>query len=106
MTLDEQYQKIIDEQRSHLLKMQKDFNDLCELEKKRAQDRLSKIAKEDRESRQQILQQQKTVLDEALAKLKSDVAESTRHTMRALEDIIRQKEVIILEDLEKQLALL
>ena len=51
MTLDEQYQGIIDDQRSHLLGMQKEFNDLCESEKKKAQDKLAQLPKEDREGR-------------------------------------------------------
>lgn len=104
--LDDQYQKIIDDQRAHLLEMQEEFNELCESEKKKAQGRLAKLDKSDREGREQVLQEQKATLDEALAKLKSDVAESTRQTMKALEDIIRQKERMILADLEKQLAAL
>ncbi len=106
MTLDEQYQGIIDDQRSHLLGMQKEFNDLCESEKKKAQDKLAQLPKEDREGRQAVLEDQKKVLDDALASLKSDVAESTRHTMHSLEGIIRQKETLVLKDLERQLAAL
>ncbi len=106
MTLDEQYQKVIDDQRSHLLGMQKNFNELCESEKKKAQDKLAVLPKEDREGRQAVLEEQKKVLDEALASLKADVAESTRHTMHGLEAIIRQKESLVLKDLERQLAAL
>ncbi len=105
-TLDDQYQKVIDDQRSHLLEMQKNFNDLCESEKKKAQEKLATLSKEDKEGRQAVLEEQKKVLDEALARLKADVAESTRHTMHDLEGIIRQKEVLVLKDLERQLAAL
>lgn len=106
ISLDEQYQKVIDDQRAHLLEMQKNFNELCESEKKKAQEKLAALPKEDREGRQAILEEQKKILDEALANLKADVAESTRHTMHDLEAIIRQKEVMVLKDLERQLAAL
>lgn len=104
MTLDEQYQKVIDDQRAYLLSLQEDFNKECEEAKSRSQEKLHDIPESDKEAREAVLQNQKKELDAALKKLKLAVDESTRGTMRKLEDIIRQKEVKILEDLEQQIA--
>ena len=106
MTLDEQYQKIIDDQRTHLLKIQDDFNAACDNSKAQAQKRLGEVAPENKEAREQILKDQKQELETALKTLKQLVDHSTRETMKKLEDIVRQKEAQLLGDLEKQLAAL
>lgn len=104
MTLDEQYQKVIDDQREHLLALQNVFNKECEDAKTSAQDKLKNIPEENKEEKEEVLKKQKEELNNSLSKLKAGVDESTRSTMKALENIIRQKELLILEDLEKQLA--
>ena len=40
MTLDEQYQQAIDDQRAYLQKLQEDFNKVCETAKVKAQERI------------------------------------------------------------------
>lgn len=104
MTLDEQYQKVIDDQRTYLLKLQDDFNKACDEAKKRAQERLKGIPDTDKEAREGVLKDQKQELEEALHILKSEVDHSTRETMRKLEAVVHEKEKQILADLEKQMA--
>lgn len=104
MNLDEQYQKVIDDQRTHLLKLQDDFNKKCDEAKVTAQERLKNIPTEDKEAREAVLQDQKKELEEALHILKSEVDHSTRGTMKKLEEIVRQKEVAVLSNLEKEIA--
>lgn len=104
MTLDEQYQKVIDDQRAYLLKLQDDFNKACDEAKKRAQEKLKGIPDTDKEAREQVLKDQKQELEEALHILKSEVDHSTRKTMRELESVVHEKEKQILADLEKQMA--
>ena len=104
MTLDEQYQKIIDDQRTYLLKLQDDFNKKCDEAKARAQEKLKGIPEENKEAREDVLQAQKEELEEALHILKSEVNHSTRTTMKQLEEIVRQKEEKVLADLEAQIA--
>lgn len=104
MTLDEQYQKVIDDQRTYLLKLQDDFNKACDEAKKRAQEKLKGIPDTDKEAREQVLKDQKQELEEALHILKSEVDHSTKGTMRKLEAVVHEKEKQILADLEKQLA--
>ena len=103
MTLDEQYQKTIDDQRAYLLKLQDDFNKACEEIKKRAQEKLKGIPDEDKEKKEEVLKDQKTELEGQLHTLKVEVERSTKNTMRKLEAIIREKEKQILADLEKQI---
>lgn len=104
MTLDEEYQKTIDDQRTYLLKLQEDFNKACEVSKVKAKEALKKVPKDDKEAREAVLQAQKAELDEALMVLKQEVDKSTRETMKKLEGIMRQKEELVLKDLENQLA--
>lgn len=106
MTLDEQYQKTIDDQRTYLLKLQDDFNKACEGAKTKAQEKLKEVPEENKEAREAILNEEKTELEQALHILKVEVDRSTKETMRNLEAIIRKKEAVILADLEKQLAAL
>lgn len=106
MTLDEQYQKTIDEQRAYLLKLQDEFNKACDVAKEKAQKRLKEIPADNKEARAAVLNEQKSELNEALSKLRQAVDESTRATMKKLEEIVRQKETKILEELEQQLAAL
>lgn len=106
LTLDEQYQKTIDDQRSHLLKLQDNFNKACDTAKTKAEERLKQIPAENKEARAEVLNDQKKELGEALSILKSEIDQSTRATMRKLEEIVREKEKNILSDLEKQLAAL
>lgn len=104
MTLDEQYQSTIDDQRTHLMKLQNEFNRACDDAKKKAQDRLKEIPETDKEAREAVLKEQKVELEAALYTLKTEVDHSTRATMKRLEEIIREKEKAVLTDLEKQLA--
>ncbi len=104
MTLDEQYQSAIDDQRTHLMKLQDEFNRACDDAKKKAQDKLKEIPETDKEAREAVLNEQKTELEAALYTLKTEVDHSTRTTMKRLEEIIREKEKAVLADLEKQLA--
>lgn len=106
MTLDEQYQKTIDDQREHLMQLQTDFNKECDDAKDRAQEKLKSIPEDHKEEREAVLLAQKEELNASLSKLKIAVDESTRDTMRKLEEIIRQKEVKILDELEQQLSAL
>lgn len=106
MTLDEEYQKTIDDQRAYLLKLQDDFNKACEAAKTKAQEKLKGVPEENKEAREAILNEEKTELEQALHILKVEVDRSTKETMRNLEAIIRKKETAILADLEKQLAAL
>lgn len=106
MTLDEQYQKIIDDQRTYLLKLQADFNTQCEEAKKKAQEKLKNIPGEQKEAREKVLQEQKGELEGSLHILKNSVSHSTRETMKKLEAIVQQKEANVLADLEKQMAAL
>lgn len=103
MTLDEQYQKIIDDQRAYLLKLQDDFNKKCDESKARAHAALKDIPKENKEARAEVLKAQKEELAEALKVLRTAVDESTRQTMKKLEGIVVEKEKKVLEDLEHQL---
>lgn len=104
MTLDEQYQKTIDDQRAYLMKLQEDFNKACDSAKVKAQEKLKQIPETDKEAKEQVLKDQKVELEEALRILKTEVNNSTRLTMKQLEEIIREKEKTVLADLEKQIA--
>lgn len=105
MTLDEQYQKVIDDQRTYLMQLQTDFNAACEAAKVKAQEKIKTLGETaDKEAKENILKEQKAELDAALGTLKSSVDHSTRDTMKKLEAIVHQKEELILADLEKQLA--
>lgn len=106
MTLDEQYQKTIDDQRAHLLKLQDDFNKACEAIKKKAEAKLKGIPDEDKEKKEEVLKEEKGELEKELHILKVEVERSTKGTMRKLEAIVREKEKQILADLEKQIAAL
>lgn len=104
MTLDEQYQKTIDDQRAYLLKLQEDFNKACDAAKAKAEAKLKEIPETDKESKEEVLKQQKSELEEALHILKTEVDHSTRDTMKKLEIIVREKEKAVLSELEQQLA--
>lgn len=104
MTLDEQYQQAIDDQRAYLQKLQEDFNRVCETAKTKAQEKLKTIPETDKEAREAVLKEQKTELEAALHTLKTEVDHSTRMTMKKLEEVIREKEKEVLSDLEKQMA--
>lgn len=106
MTLDEQYQQTIDDQRAFLLKLQDDFNKACEAAKLTAQKRLAEISPEAKEEREAVMQDQKGELEEALHILKTEVDHSTRGTMKKLENVVHEKEKMMLADLEKQMAAL
>lgn len=106
MTLDEQYQQTIDDQRAHLLELQEKFNKVCDEAKEIAQEKLKAVAPDDKASRELILKEQKATLEAGLHDLKTAINESTRSTMRKLEEIMRQKEQLLLQDLEKELAAL
>lgn len=106
MTLDEQYQKTIDDQRTHLLQLQEEFNAECDKAKVRAQEKIKALAPGDKEGREAALKEQKEELNAALSQLKISIDTSTRHTMRTLESIITQKEQEILKDMEKQIEAL
>lgn len=106
MTLDEQYQKTIDDQRSYLLKLQDDFNKKCDSAKVAAQKRLKEIPTADKEAREEVLKGQKAELEEALHVLRMEVDHSTKETMKKLEEIVTKKEQDILADLEKEIAAL
>lgn len=106
MTLDEQYQQIIDDQRTYLLKLQDDFNKKCDEAKVKAQEKLKKVPEDDKEAREAVLNEQKAELEEALHVLKSEVDHSTRGIMKKLEEIVRQKEQQVLSDLERQMEAL
>lgn len=103
MTLDEEYQKTIDDQRTHLLKLQEDFNKECDKAKERATSKLKKVPEDDRDAREAILKEQKAELQVALHQLKMDVDHSTRQTMKELERIVREKEKLILTELEEEM---
>lgn len=104
MTLDEQYQKIIDDQRTYLLKLQDDFNKACDASKDKALTALKGIPESDKESREEVLKTQKVELTAALHTLKTEVEHSTKETMKKLEGIVTEKEKKILADLEQQMA--
>lgn len=104
MTLDQEYQQTIDDQRAYLLKLQDDFNKKCEDAKTRAQAKLKQIPEGDKEGREKVLKDQKAELEAALTMLKNEVDHSTKATMRKLEEIVRKKEVQILAGLEDQLS--
>lgn len=104
MTLDEQYQKTIDDQRAFLMQLQTDFNKTCDVAKENAQKKLKEIPETDKENREEVLKGQKSELEAALHILKTEVDRSTRETMKKLEEIIREKEKQTLSDLETQIA--
>lgn len=106
MTLDEQYQKVIDDQRSHLMNVQEEFNKACDRAKAKAQEKLKNVAPDNKEAKEAVLKEQKAELEVSLHTLKMEVDHSTRDTMKKLEGIVHEKEKFILEDLEKQLAAL
>lgn len=104
MTLDEQYQKAIDDQRAYLMQVQTDFNKICDEAKKTAQEKLKQIPDGNKEAREAVLVEQKEALDKGLHDLKVAIEVSTRSTMKALEAIVKEKEKSVLADLEKQIA--
>lgn len=106
MTLDEQYQKTIDDQRAYLLKLQDDFNKACDGAKAKAQEKLKITPEDNKEKKEEILKEQKGELENALHILKTEIDRSTRETMKQLEKIITEKEKTVLENLEKQMSTL
>ncbi|MBI5413321.1 hypothetical protein HZA42_03180 [Candidatus Peregrinibacteria bacterium] len=104
MTLDEQYQKTIDDQRTNLMILQAAFNKVCDNAKAQAEEKLKTVPQEDKEGREAVLKEQKDILEAALRDLKIAVDTSTRETMKKLEIIMTEKEKAILADLEKQMA--
>lgn len=105
-SLEELYQQTIDEQRTHLSNLQVEFNKKCDDIKKRAADKMAQVPKDDKEAKQAVLMEQKQELEEALRWLRIEVNESTKKTMRKLEEIQKQREQKILGELEKQIAAL
>lgn len=106
LSLDELYQKTIDEQRNHLFGLQDQFNKKCDDIRKIAQDKLTKVPDENREGKEAVLMEQKAALEEGLRWLKEEVNTSTRQTMKKLEEIQTQREQKILAELEQQMAAL
>lgn len=106
LSLDDLYQKTIDDQRAYLLKLQDEFNKKCDDIRKIAQDKLAKVPNSDREGKEKALLEQKAALEEALRWLKEEVNTSTRRTMVKLEEIQRKREEKILGELETQIAAL
>lgn len=104
MTLDEQYQQAIDDQRAHLLSLQSEFNKSCDAAKEKAEARLKEIPEDNKSAKEEVLKEQKRELEEALRILKTEVEHSTRTTMKQLEKIVTEKEKTLLSDLEKQLS--
>lgn len=103
-SLEELYQQTIDNQRNYLLKLQEEFNKKCDELKKRAEEKMAICPEDDKEAKQTVLMEQKKGLEEALRWLKTEVNQSTRQTMKKLEEIQKQREQKVLEDLEKQIA--
>lgn len=103
LNLDEIYQKTIDDQRTHLLALQEQFNKKCDEIRDRAKENLGKIPEANREEREAVLQQQKAELEEVLRWLKTEVHESTRKTMKKLEEIQTRREEKILGEIEAQI---
>lgn len=106
MTLDEKYQQTIDDQRVHLLKLQEGFNKKCDEIKESAITKLKDIPEGNKEARENVLKEQKEELNKSLSELKQNVDQSTRETMKRLEGIVHEKELKVLEDLEKQMQTL
>lgn len=106
LNLDEIYQKTIDDQRTHLLALQKQFNKKCDEIRDRAKENLGKIPEVNREEREASLQRQKAELEEALRWLKTEVHESTRKTMKKLEGVQTQREEKVLGEIEAQIKAL
>ncbi|MEK9133057.1 MAG: hypothetical protein AAB606_05125 [Patescibacteria group bacterium] len=104
MTLDEQYQQTIEDQRNYLLAVQSDFNKKCDAAKAKAEEKSKQIPETDKPAKEQVLKEQKVELETALKTLKEEIDHSTRQTMKKLEEIVRQKEQQVLGDLENQLA--
>lgn len=102
--LNKLYQKTIDDQRSNLMELQNQFNARCDEIKKKAEEKLKGVKPDDKEGQTAVLQEQKGELEVALSWLKQEVNQSTRKTMRKLEEIQREREKVMLEDLEKQLS--
>ena len=103
MNPDQEYQQTIDEQRTYLLGLQEKFNEICESAKVEAQEKLDTLAEGDKEAQQEILVAQKKKLEEALAELKAGVRDSTKVTMKKLEQIITKKEVGELQHIEEEI---
>ncbi|MBP9718350.1 hypothetical protein KBD59_03570 [Candidatus Gracilibacteria bacterium] len=106
MTWQEEYQQIITGQREYLLGLQKTFHEKCEEAKKTAQDKIAALPDDDTQGREEILKQEKSILDGALKELKETIALSTRATMKKLEVVVRKQEEETITHLEEELALL
>ena len=97
------YKQTIDAQRQHLLELQTQFNEKCDVIKVEAKKRIGGAAPEDSGARDQALTWQKAELEKALAWLKTAVHESTRDTMKKLEEVQRKREAQLLTSIETQI---
>lgn len=101
--LKEMYIQAMNEQRNYLLTMQNSFNQRCEEITSQAQEKLAKIPETDPESRKLVAEEQKKLLEEALAQLKNEINNSSSKSRARLEEIFTQIESSKLAELEKSI---
>jgi len=99
-SLDEEYNQAINNQRDYLARLQDAFNKHCDEITTNAQNKLKTIPETNPETRQQVFEEQKKLLDEALAQLKTEIDTSTGKTRKKLEDIHTQREAEKIKQLE------
>lgn len=99
--LDALYNQTIENQRAYLAKLQDAFNQHCDQITTESEARLKNIPVTDLEARQQVEQEHKKKLDEALSQLRNEIERSSRDTRTKLEEINNQREESKLDELEQ-----
>lgn len=100
LSLEQQYEKVISEQRDYLSRLQTAFNAHCDEIAQKTAEKLKDIPENDKETRKKIYQEQKRELDEGLKKLKTEIEKSSSETRKKLEDINSKREAREIKELE------
>ncbi len=100
ISLEQQYEKVISEQRDYLSRLQTAFNAHCDEIAKKAEAKLNNVPENDKETRKKIYVEQKRELDEGLKRLKSEIEKSSTETRKKLESINSKREAREIKELE------
>jgi len=99
--LDDLYNKTVNDQRDYLVKLQEAFNQHCDQITAEAQKKLTVIPETDLQTRKNVFDEQKKLLDEALIQLKKEIDSSHTQVRKKLEEIHGQRELETISELEQ-----
>ena len=103
-TSEELYRQTINIQKEYLAKLQTAFNNRCDEIAVTIRKKLDQTPETDVDGRKKIAEEQKKLLDDALAQLKNEITRSGNELRHKLEEIQAQSEAIVLKKLEEQMT--